>query len=635
MVKLAWLIPTLPLLAWAVILLVGKRTPGKGAPIGIVAVGVGWVLSIGILAGVIAGDAPYSIGTTWAPISGQFNIPIGIDVDGLAAVLLFVVTTVSLFVQIYSVSYMRGDERYTIFFSKLSLFTAGMLIVVLANNLLMLLVGWEIMGICSYFLIGHYWEDHANSRAAIKAFLTTRVGDLGFMAGIFVLFWGARSFEIPRIVDAAHSGALSSGTITLGAVLLFCGAIGKSGQFPLHTWLPDAMAGPTPVSALIHAATMVAAGVFLVGRMYPVFEASPGALNEVAIIGAVTMLIAAMLALIQDDIKRVLAYSTVSQLAYMMAGLGVGGYTAGIFHLFTHAFFKALLFLAAGSVIHSIHTNNLSEMGGLRKVMPWTFWTFTIGALSLAGIIPLSGFWSKDEILNDAWRAGFGGGVEGVATSQAVAQVVFVIGVITAFLTAFYVARMLWLAFGGSYRGAGHPHESDTIILVPLVVLAIGSVFAGVVGSPLIGSNNIGKWISTPLLPSEGAIQVNWGLVVLSTVIAVLGIAAGGALYRRGLPEREYLQRVPALYTLLERKYFLDDLYEGVFVRAVTGQLAPATYWFDQRVIDGVVNGAGLGTRRLSRGLRYLQSGQAQWYAAALFVGVIGLAVVVVQVIGR
>jgi NADH-quinone oxidoreductase subunit L len=635
MVKLAWLIPALPLLAWAVILLVGKRTPGKGAPIGIVAVAVGWVLSIGILAGVIGGNAPYHVDGTWAPISDQFRIPVGITVDGLAAVLLFVVTTVSLFVQIYSVSYMRGDERYTIFFAKLSLFTAGMLIVVLADNLLMLLVGWEIMGICSYFLIGHYWEDHANSRAAIKAFLTTRVGDLGFMAGIFVLFWATRSFEISRIVDAAHSGRLSSGTITLGAVLLFCGAIGKSGQFPLHTWLPDAMAGPTPVSALIHAATMVAAGVFLVGRMYPVFEASPAALNEVAIIGAVTMLIAAMLALIQDDIKRVLAYSTVSQLAYMMAGLGVGGYSAGIFHLFTHAFFKALLFLAAGSVIHAIHTNNLSEMGGLRKVMPWTFTTFTIGALALAGIIPLSGFWSKDEILTDAWRAGFGGGVEGVATSQAVAQVVFVVGVITAFLTAFYVARMLWLAFGGAYRGAGHPHESDGIMLVPLVVLAIGSVFAGVVGSPLVGSNNIGKWISTPLLPAEGAIQMNWGLAGATTVIALLGIALGGALYRRGLPEREYLERIPPLYTLLERKYFLDDLYEGVFVRAVTGQLAPATYWFDQRVVDGAVNGAGLGTRRLSRGLRYLQSGQAQWYAAALFIGVVGLAVVVTQVIGR
>jgi NADH-quinone oxidoreductase subunit L len=396
------------------------------------------------------------------------------------------------------------------------------------------------------------------------------------------------------------------------------------------------MAGPTPVSALIHAATMVAAGVFLVARMFPVFLASPAALNEVALIGAVTMLIAALLALIQDDIKRVLAYSTVSQLAYMMAGLGVGGYSAGIFHLFTHAFFKALLFLAAGAIIHTIHTNNLSEMGGLRRVMPWTFATFTIGSLALAGLIPLAGFWSKDEILTAAWNAGFGGGVEGVATSVGVAQVVFVVGVLTAFLTAVYVTRMLWLAFGGAYRGQGHPHEADGVMLLPLVVLATGAVVAGVVGSPLVGADNIGKWISTALLPSEGTVVINWGLVASTTLVALLGILLGSALYRRGLPAREYLARyTPALYTLLEHKYYLDDLYEGVFVRAVTGQLAPATYWFDQRVIDGIVNGSALATRRLARGLRYVQSGQAQWYAAALFIGVVGLAVVVIQVIGR
>jgi NADH-quinone oxidoreductase subunit L len=635
MVTLAWLVPALPMLAWAVILLLGKRTPGKGAPIGILAIAVSWVLSIVLLTRVVGGSEAFHVSTTWAPLSADLTIPIGILVDGLAAVVLFVVTTVSLFVQIYSVSYMRDDERYTFFFAKLSLFTAGMLIVVLADNLLMLLVGWEIMGVCSYFLIGHYWEDHANARAAVKAFLTTRVGDLGFMAGIFVLFWATRSFEISGIVQAAHDGRISGGTITLGAVLLFCGAIGKSGQFPLHTWLPDAMAGPTPVSALIHAATMVAAGVFLVARMFPVFLASPAALNEVALIGSVTMLIAALLALIQDDIKRVLAYSTVSQLAYMMAGLGVGGYGAGIFHLFTHAFFKALLFLAAGAIIHAIHTNNLSEMGGLRRVMPWTFVTFTIGSLALAGLIPLAGFWSKDEILTAAWNAGFGGGVEGVATSAGVAQVVFVVGVLTAFITAVYVTRMLWLAFGGAYRGEGHPHEADGVMLLPLVVLATGSVVAGLVGSPLVGAHNIGEWISTALLPGEGTVVVNWGLVGATTLVALLGILLGSALYRRGLPEREYLARIPPLYTLLERKYFLDDLYEGVFVRAVTGQLAPATYWFDQRVIDGIVNGSALATRRLARGLRYVQSGQAQWYAAALFVGVVGLAVVVTQVIGR
>jgi NADH-quinone oxidoreductase subunit L len=275
MKELAWLVPVLPLVAWAVILLVGKRLPDGGAPLGILAIFVGWVISLAILFAVIGGASPYHVAVEWAAFGEGLEIPLGMTVDGLAAVLLAMVTTVSLLVQLYSVSYMRGDERYTFFFAKLSLFTAGMLIVVLADNLLLLLVGWEIMGVCSYFLIGHYWEDVANARAAIKAFLTTRVGDLGFMAGIFVFFWAAGSFEIARIVDGVESGRISSATVTLGAVLLFCGAIGKSGQFPLHTWLPDAMAGPTPVSALIHAATMVAAGVFLVARMYPVFEASP------------------------------------------------------------------------------------------------------------------------------------------------------------------------------------------------------------------------------------------------------------------------------------------------------------------------------------------------------------------------
>ncbi|HXQ58295.1 MAG TPA: NADH-quinone oxidoreductase subunit L, partial [Actinomycetes bacterium] len=539
--------------------------------------------------------------------------------------------TISLFVQIYSISYMRGDERYTFFFAKLSLFTAGMLIVVLADNLLLMLFGWEIMGICSYFLIGHYWEDVANARAAIKAFLTTRVGDLGFMAGIFVFAWAARSFEIDRIIEGVHNGDIAAATATLGAALLFCGAIGKSGQFPLHTWLPDAMAGPTPVSALIHAATMVAAGVFLVARMYPVFETSGSVLDEIGILASITMLIAALLALVQDDIKRVLAYSTVSQLAYMMAGLSVGGYSAGIFHLFTHAFFKALLFLAAGAIIHAVHSNNMSEMGGLARVMPVTFVTFLVGALALVGLAPLAGFWSKDEILTDAWNAGFGGAGH-AATSQGVAQIVFVTGMVTAFLTAVYVARMLWLTFGAAFRGQGHPHEADAAMLFPLVVLAVGAALAGFVG---LGDNSISTWIQTPLLPSEGPATLNLGLIVTTTAIALAGLALGTVLYRRGLPEREYLERLPLVWKTLQRKFFLDDLYEQGIVRAVVGALAPATYWFDQRVVDGVVNGAGLGTRRLARGLRYVQSGQAQWYAAALFLGVVGLAVVVTQLIGR
>jgi NADH-quinone oxidoreductase subunit L len=634
MERLAWLVPALTLAAWALILLVGRRPPGKGAPFGILAVGAGWLLSLGILGGVIGGAEPYHLQRDWAPFAADLHIPIGITVDGLAAVLLVVVTTVSLLVQIYSVGYMRGDKRYVLYFANLSLFTTGMLVVVLADNLLFLLVGWEIMGICSYFLIGHWWEDPANARAAIKAFLVTRVGDIGFLFGIFVFFWAAKSFEIERIIAGVESGAIGPTTVTLGAVLLFCGAIGKSGQFPLHVWLPDAMAGPTPVSALIHAATMVAAGVFLVARMYPVFEASATAMNEIAVIASITMLIGALLALVQDDIKRVLAYSTVSQLAYMMAGLGVGGYESGVFHLFTHAFFKAGLFLAAGSVIHAVGSNSMSRMGGLARVMPWTFWSFTIGALALAGIFPLAGFWSKDEILTEAWNLGFGTPAEHVATSQGVAQVVFVTGMFTAFLTAFYVARMLWLTFGSAYRGDRHPHEPDGFMLVPIVLLAVGAALAGLLGSPLIGGNNFGSWIATPQLPARGAVVVNWGLAATATAVAVLGIALGWRLYRKGLPEREYLTRLPLLYTTLEHKFYLDDLYDGS-VRGVVGALAPATYWFDQRVIDGVVNGIALGTRQLARGLRYVQTGQAQWYAAALFIGVVGLAVVVTQVIGR
>jgi NADH-quinone oxidoreductase subunit L len=635
MVASAWLVPALPLGAWAVILLLGRRLPGRGAPVGILAVLASWAIATVLLARSIGGGASLHAQTTWAPIAVGLRIPLGVTVDGLAAVLLFVVTTVSLLVQVYSVSYMRGDERYTFFFAKLSLFTAGMLIVVLADNLLQFLVGWEIMGVCSYFLIGHYWEDVANARAAIKAFLTTRVGDLGFMAGIFVFFWAARSFEIQRIVDGVHAGRIAAGTVTLGAVLLFCGAIGKSGQFPLHTWLPDAMAGPTPVSALIHAATMVAAGVFLVARMYPVFAASGAALDEIAVIASITMLLAALLALVQDDIKRVLAYSTVSQLGYMMAGLGVGGYAAGVFHLFTHAFFKALLFLAAGAIIHAVHSNNLREMGGLRRVMPWTFWTFLAGALALVGLVPLSGFWSKDEILTDAWDAGFGGGVAGVATSRGVAQVVFVVGLLTALLTAVYVARMLWLAFGAAFRGQGHPHEADGVMVFPLVMLAIGAVFAGLVGSPLAGDHPFAAWVATPLLPSEGPATINLGLAAATTAVALLGLLVGTAMYRRGLPEQEYLARLPLVFTVLQHKFYLDDLYERGIVRAVAGAIAPATAWFDQRVVDGAVNGVALATRRLARGLRLVQSGQAQWYAAALFLGVIGLAVVVTQVIGR
>jgi NADH-quinone oxidoreductase subunit L len=628
MLQIAWIIPAFTLLAWAVIVLAGKRLPDGGSFVGILAIGAGFVVSVGILAQVIDGAEAYHTSTTWAVFGPGLEIPFGMTVDGLTAVMLFVVSTVSLLVQVYSTSYMRGDPRYTFYFSNLSLFTTGMLTVVLADNLLLLLVGWEVMGLCSYLLIGHYWEDKANSSAAIKAFLVTRTGDVGFLFGIIVLFWAGRTFEIEGLIERVESGAISGNVLTLAAVLLFCGAIGKSAQFPLNTWLPDAMAGPTPVSALIHAATMVAAGVFLVARMFPLFEASSTAMNEIAILATITMLLAALLALVQDDIKRVLAYSTVSQLAYMMAGLGVGGYTAGMFHLFTHAFFKALLFLGAGSIIHAVHSNNMSEMGGLRKVMPRTFWTFIIGSLALAGIAPLSGFWSKDEILHDAYVAGFGTPEEGLLTSRPVAQLVFVVGLITALLTAFYVARMLWLTFGGAYRGQGHPHESDAAMTTPLIILSIGAAFAGFVNSPLAGENNFGRWIETPLLPSHGAVTIEPMIAGVSTLIALAGLGLGTVLYRRGLPEREYLAGFPPLYTTLQRAFYLDDLYLALFVRPIKGVLARAAVLFDRNVIDGVVNGSGAVTRRFGGALRHVQSGQVQWYAAALFAGVVGVAVV-------
>src|ERR671914_2677560 len=388
-----WLVPLLPFLAFLIILFFGKRMPDRGHTVGIAAVGIGLVLSIAGFIELASGAGGVEKSWTWFAFEQSgLELEFGMNYDFLTGVMFLVVTIVSLMVQIYSTGYMHDDSRYTWFYAALSLFTASMLLLVIANNLLMMLVGWEGVGVCSYFLIGHYWEEKEYSSAAIKAFITTRIGDVGFLFGIFVLFIAGHTFNVIELNHAAEEGHLSGTLLTVGALLLFCGAVGKSAQFPLHVWLPDAMAGPTPVSALIHAATMVVAGIYLVARMFVLFEHAGAALQVVAVIASITMLIAAFLALVQDDIKRVLAYSTISQLAYMMAALGVGAYTAGVFHLFTHAFFKALLFLGAGSVIHAVHSNNMSDMGGLKEEMPVTFWTFLIGAAALAGGFPLAGF---------------------------------------------------------------------------------------------------------------------------------------------------------------------------------------------------------------------------------------------------
>ena len=379
----AWLIPVLPAAAAVLTLFFGKRLPGRGAGFGIVGVGASFLLSLALLGHVIRGGAPFAASLDWFSV-GTLHLQVGMYVDGLTSVMFVVVTAVSLCVHVYSLGYMKGDVRFTWFYVVLSLFTAAMLDVVIADNLFQLLVGWEVMGVCSYLLIGHWYEDKENSNAAIKAFITTRVGDVPFMFGIFCLIFatGMQTSNIREVADAVARPGTSQLLIGAAALLMFGGTIGKSAQFPLYTWLPDAMAGPTPVSALIHAATMVAAGVYLVARTFEIFLAADHVvLTVVSVIGAITLLLAAFLALVQTDIKRVLAYSTISQLAYMVAALGLGeaGFTAGMFHLFTHAFFKALLFLGAGSVIHAVHSNDMRDMGGLRKAMPVTFWTFLIG----------------------------------------------------------------------------------------------------------------------------------------------------------------------------------------------------------------------------------------------------------------
>jgi NADH-quinone oxidoreductase subunit L len=640
----AWLIAFLPATSALLTLFLGKRTPGKGSVYGIAAVGASLVLSLGVLWTFVAGERGfYEASIPWFQI-GQLHLEVGVYVDGLTAVMVVVVTSISLCVHIYSLGYMKGDVRFTWFYTVLSLFTSAMLVVVLANNLFQLLVGWEVMGVCSYLLIGHWWEDHVNSSSAIKAFITTRVGDVPFMFGIFVLIsiTGFTTSNIPAISDVVSHGGASVALVSAAALLLFGGTIGKSAQFPLHVWLPDAMAGPTPVSALIHAATMVAAGVYLVGRLFFVFtDADPVVLQIVGVVGGITMLGAALMAFVQDDIKRVLAYSTISQLAYMVAGMSMGpaGRTGAFFHLFTHAFFKALLFLGSGVVIHAVHTNNMSEMGGLRKRMPITFWTFLIGSLALAGVPPLAGFWSKDELL--------------VVANEGGHDVMFVVLLLTALLTAFYMTRAVLMTFFGEFRGHGEPHEGPRTMTGVLVALATVTVFVGLLGAPQLGAP-FGTWVFFHEI--EEALFVPW-IAVASTLAALLGIAVGYRLYHT-YRERDPVRSLGPAYTVLTNKYYLDDLYWKGIVRPVRDDLSAGVYWNDRHIIDGVVNGAAAFTKTLGNGvnwfdqkvidgavnglanlagftgglLRYIQSGNVQRYAAFLFAGVVVLAVIFTRI---
>jgi NADH-quinone oxidoreductase subunit L len=608
---------------------------------------------------------PVVTSITWFQ-SGDVTFDAGTITDGLSAMMLVTVTIISLLVHVYSTEYLRGDVRYTHYYAFLSLFTASMLFYVVSSNTLQMLVGWELVGLCSFGLIGHWWEEQKNSDAALKAFLTNRVGDVGLLLGVIITFFaaGATSFGVLHINEYALTPAANTTLLLVGALCLFGGVTSKSGQFPLHTWLPDAMAGPTPVSALIHAATMVVAGVYLIARMYPVFWSGlaigSSSLHYVALIGGLTTVIGGALAFVQYDLKKVLAYSTISQLGYMVMALGVGAWTAGVFHLFTHAFFKACLFLGAGSVSHACHhTFDMREMGGLRKHMKSTHITFLIATLALAGIFPLAGFWSKDEILAGAQQ-----GQENAYT------LMLVFGLITAFMTAAYMGRAYWMTFWGEYRGHGTPHESPKVITVPLWILAACAVVLGFTNLPTFF--NAPEWATTRFehfieptfaFPAIEHPEFTPWLAVLSMALAVGGLLVAYAYFEKqlgphGLTSRNKLAR--GGYTFLENKYYLDHLYTDIVVGSTKGPIARSANWFnqnvldgivngaatvakrsanfvykvfDQLVVDGVVNGSGLASEESGQLLRRIQTGKVQQYGALLFAAAAVLAGVFVFVV--
>jgi NADH-quinone oxidoreductase subunit L len=638
--QIPWIILLLPFLSLIIIAFILRpflnHRPKLGGYVTITAIGIACALSFWVLATVM-GTPEHKLeipSVHWLTI-GNFDLSVGLLVDSLTAIMLVVVTTISLMVQIYSQGYMAGDTGYHRYYAFMSLFTGCMLGLVSSSNLVFTFLFWEGVGLGSYLLIGFWFHRPSAANAAKKAFIVTRFGDLGFLSAILLIFTQTHTFNIEELHALAIAGTLGGAVLTWIAIGIFAGAVGKSAQFPLHVWLPDAMEGPTPVSALIHAATMVAAGVFLVARMYPLFQHSHEALTTVAIIGGITAIFAASMGLVMNDIKRVLAYSTISQLGYMMLGLGTGGIAIGIFHLFNHAFFKGLLFLGAGSVNHGTGTFDMKLMGGLRKAMPWTFATFLIGSLSLAGIWPLSGFWSKDEIIASATQN----------------PALFILAMITVFMTAFYMFRAIFLTFTGEYRGgapennahsshnshSAHqgPHESGKVMIIPLVLLAIPSIISGWLNV----TGGFGAFMGHGGEGGEAAhsfIQGFFGILahpipLMSLIIAILGIFLAYAMYGAKWISAEAVGRIfRPIYILLSRKYFLDELYENVIVKTVLiNGIFRALAFFDSRVIDGAVNGIAQGTAATSRSLRQTQTGQLQIYAMAIVLGIIAIAVCV------
>lgn len=665
-----------PLVAFLLILFFGKRWKRQGAEFAIAALAFNSVWSLVLFVLNLGDGVFYQRNLEIARIGSlggkELVFELGWMVDGLSIMMFLLVNLVGLVVFIYAVGYMEGEIRVTWFFAAFSLFAGSMLVLVGASNLVTLIIGWEGVGLASYLLIGHYWEKKENSSAGMKAFYTNKVADVGLILGAVVVGVSLGSFRFTDLAEASAAGSeLLAPVATAAGLLLFWGAMGKSAQFPLHIWLPDAMAGPTPVSALMHAATMVTGGVYLMARLFPFYQHLADSVRPLLIaVGAITLLGMGLVALVQNDIKKVLAYSTVSQLGYMMTAVAAGGYTAGLFHLFTHAFFKALLFLGAGAVIHAVHSNHMTDMGGLRRFMPITYRTFLIGSLALAGIFPLAGFWSKDEILATLSYEGY--------------VLVLWVGILGAFVTAFYMARTISLTFHGDYHGTGQPHEASRIMTGPLVALAIPSVLVGLANIPGVkwpGLANFTEWLAIRVVPmgDHHAEAITWWLAGVGLLAALAGLVVGWLVYRP-LPDlslvktkikapqagvvhpspvpalgRDVRLEIPLLYPLLRQKYFLDHVALGV-VGVVKGPLARGVNWVNDWIIDTVVNASFYLSRRLAhwiyggidqRGVdlainsvagltdtagnatRRWQGGRVQGYAASVVGGIVVLVVLV------
>jgi len=617
MSRLVWLIPLFPLVGAIVNALFGRRTGHLAHWVAVPALALAFLTSCFVFARVLHGET--YVGQLFPWISaGTFQTGVAVQVDQLTAVMLLVVTGVGFLIHLYSAGYMRDDPGYARFFTYLNLFVFSMVMLVLAGDFLLLYVFWEAVGLCSYLLIGFWYEKQSASDAGKKAFIVNRVGDFGFGLGI-MLIWTTFGTLSYRDVFAKSTDAVSTGTYLAIALLLFTGACGKSAQLPLFTWLPDAMEGPTPVSALIHAATMVTAGVYMVARCHKLFEMAPLSLEIVAWVGGITALFAATIGLAQTDIKRVLAYSTISQLGYMFVGVGVGAYAVGIFHLVTHAFFKALLFLGAGSVIHGLHgEQDLRKMGGIAPRMLVTTVTFLVGAVGLAGIPPFAGFFSKDSILAAAFHEGY--------------RVLWAILLIGVLLTAFYTARLVLLAFFGSPRmskeQAHHVHESPAVMTVPLAVLAVLTAVAGIVAVPSSLGTTFERFMA-PVLPfkaGEHGGLAELALAAVSVLTALAGVFVAWLMYGRGQVDAQKIGvATNPIHRLILNKYYVDEIYDTLIVRPIYGLCLWCARVFDVKVIDGLVNGVASAVVAWALSLRRIQTGFVMNYALGMLLGAVAL----------